>query len=65
MSTRFETEWTIGDRVHIDGDTSIKGAIVKFSIFLGGAYAGVEWFHNGDLKQGEFKISRLTKVDTP
>jgi hypothetical protein len=64
MSTSFETPWEIGDRVYVDGDTSIKGVVSKFTLFPAGAcYAGVEWFHNGDAKSGEFNLSRLSKAD--
>jgi hypothetical protein len=63
MSTKFESEWTIGDRVHIDDDRSIKATVIGFVIGSTGHRAAVEWFHNGEVKGGEFQSYRLTKVD--
>ena len=64
MSTKFETEWNIGDRVHIDGCESITATIVAFKVRQPPLYfADLEWFNNGENKSGYFEIFRLSKAN--
>jgi ribosome modulation factor len=49
MSERLEAQWLLGEPVHIDGDTSIKGYVtaIMFRETEASTYE-VQWLHNGD-----------------
>ena len=58
---KFESKWTFGDRVLIDGDSSIKGTVTALLFRPSHYLVEVSWFHNGEAKCAfveEFRLSR-------
>jgi hypothetical protein len=56
----FESDWTIGDRVHIDGDQSIKVGI-RFAAVSHDAI--IEWIHDGKSVQATIDLFRLSAAE--
>lgn len=61
--TILQSRWSFGDRVHIDGDSSIT-AVVTAICFRPDRAAVMEisWFHDGDSKSAWIEDLRLTNA---
>lgn len=51
-----------GTKVHIDGDTSIKGTVTGIIFYPHGMQIEVAWFANGDAKSGWFGEARVSRA---
>lgn len=56
----FASRFAFGDKVTIDGDTSIRATVIGFAFYPHGAQVQCAWFANGsavDAWLGEFRVS--------
>lgn len=56
------SKFTIGQRVNIDNDTSIKAIVTALQFTHKPTLILVEWFSNGDLKTAWVEEWRLTRI---
>ena len=59
----FESDWAIGDRVHIDGDQSIKATVVGIRFAAVSHDAIIEWIHDGKSVQATIDLFRLSAAE--
>lgn len=58
----FKSEFALGDRIWIDGDTSIKATIIGILFRHTGQEAEIAWIVNGDHKTAWVATWRLSPV---
>jgi hypothetical protein len=71
VAVEVKSEWSIGDKVHVDKDTSITGLItaILWRSWLGwddypkATHYEVSWFVNGVPYKMEFEQWRITRVE--
>lgn len=57
---KFETKFAIGDKVNIDGDTSIAAVVTGICIYAYSPVYDVSWFNDGVAETDKFDEFRLT-----
>jgi hypothetical protein len=58
----FTVSFDFGDRVHIDGDESIKATVTAFVFREAALFVECSWMHNGKAESERIEHYRLTKV---
>lgn len=59
MSSTFHSPFSLGQKVNIDGDTSIAATVIGFAFYVEKADVLVSWWHNGELRQAWVTETRL------
>ncbi len=59
----FTVAFDFGDRVYVDGDSSIKGTVTAFIFRAGSVLVEVSWMHSGKAENERFEDYRLTAIE--
>ena len=58
------TKFKIGEKVNIDGDTSIQAYIIGIMVYSDYEQYKVSWLHNGTYQEAWLDEFRLTRIPT-
>lgn len=62
---QFETKFAIGDKVNIDGDTSITAVVTGICIYAYSPVYDVSWFNDGVAETDKFDEFRINYAGEP